>query len=71
MRITKEGTAKTLGSPPINIGNVAYLPTLDGRKPRQMNSAQLLQLMNRKATIRFYILLATIAAGFASRWITF
>ena len=71
MKITQQGNEKTLGSPPVNIGNVAYLPTLDGRKSRPMKSAQLLQLMNRKATIRFYILLATIAAGIASQWITF
>lgn len=71
MRITKEGATKTLGSPPIDLSNMEYLPTLDGRKPRQMNSAQLLALMNRKQTIRFYILLATIAAGIASQWITF
>lgn len=71
MRITEEGTHKTLGSPPIDLGNMEYLPTLDGRKPRQMNSAQLLTLMNRKATIRFYILLGVIVVDIASQWITF
>jgi len=57
-----------LGVPPIVFENVEYIHNLDGRKPYRVLSGQILAQMQRKNTIRFWILLTVILGDIALQY---